>query len=55
MLKSVKIFVFLQKIFRMTTELNDQEQFRREALNELRKLNIDPYPAAEFPVNATSV
>ncbi|MCL2413215.1 MAG: OB-fold nucleic acid binding domain-containing protein, partial [Bacteroidales bacterium] len=39
----------------MNAELNDQEQFRREALNELRKLNIDPYPAAEFPVNATSL
>jgi lysyl-tRNA synthetase class 2 len=38
----------------MNIELNDQEQFRRQALDELRKLNIDPYPAAEFPVNVTS-
>ncbi len=38
----------------MSTELNDQEQFRRQSLDELRKLNINPYPAAEFPVNATT-
>ena len=44
----------MQKFLFMTTELNDQEQFRRQALDELRRLNIDPYPAAEFPVNATS-
>lgn len=28
--------------------LSEQERFRREALNELRKLGIEPYPAAEF-------
>ncbi len=38
----------------MSMELNDQEQFRRQALEELRKLNINPYPAAEYPVNATT-
>lgn len=35
-------------------ELSEQELLRREALNELRNLGIDPYPAAEYPVNASS-
>lgn len=33
-------------------QLSEQERFRREALEELRKLGIDPYPAAEFVVTA---
>lgn len=36
------------------TELSEQEVIRRQALDELRKLGIDPYPAAMFPVNATT-
>jgi len=32
-------------------ELSEQEIVRREALQKLIKLGIDPYPAAEFPVN----
>ena len=31
--------------------LSDQEQIRRESLNEIRKLGINPYPAAEFKTN----
>lgn len=31
-------------------ELSEQEQLRRESLAELRKLGINPYPAAEYPV-----
>jgi len=31
--------------------LSEQEIIRREKLTELQKLGIDPYPAAEFPVN----
>jgi lysyl-tRNA synthetase, class II len=31
--------------------LSEQEQIRRESLNELRKLGIDPYPAAEYKTN----
>jgi len=31
--------------------LSEQEIIRREKLNELQKLGIDAYPAAEFPVN----
>ena len=33
------------------THLSEQEQIRRESLAELRKLGIDPYPAAEFKTN----
>ncbi len=35
-------------------ELSEQEIGRRESLQELRNMGIDPYPAAEFPVNAWS-
>ena len=33
-------------------EYNEQEQIRRESLAKLRELGIDPYPAAQYPVNA---
>jgi lysyl-tRNA synthetase class 2 len=36
------------------TGLSEQEIIRRQALDELRRLGIDPYPAAMFPVNATT-
>ena len=36
------------------SELSEQEVFRRNNLNELRAMGIDPYPAAEYPVNAFS-
>lgn len=35
-------------------ELSEQEIIRRESLNELRNLGIEPYPAALFPVNTNS-
>ncbi|MFI3263604.1 MAG: lysine--tRNA ligase [Rikenellaceae bacterium] len=35
-------------------ELNEQEVIRRNSLQELRNLGIDPYPAAMFHVNATA-
>lgn len=35
-------------------ELSEQEIGRRNALQELRDMGIDPYPAAEYPVNAYS-
>lgn len=35
-------------------KLSEQEQIRREALQELRKLGIDPYPASTFEVNSTA-
>ncbi len=31
--------------------LSEQEQIRRQALDELRKIGINPYPAAEFTTN----
>ena len=34
-----------------TAQLSEQELLRREKLAELRKLGIDPYPAALYPVN----
>ena len=39
----------------MSTELSEQEQFRRQSLNELRNIGIDPYPAALYPTNAFSI
>ena len=35
-------------------ELSEQELGRRQALDELRGMGIDPYPAAEYPTNAFS-
>jgi lysyl-tRNA synthetase, class II len=34
------------------SNLSEQEQIRRESLAELRKLGINPYPAAEYKINA---
>lgn len=34
--------------------LSEQELFRRNSLNELRKLGIEPYPQAEYKVTETS-
>jgi lysyl-tRNA synthetase class 2 len=35
-------------------ELSEQEILRRQSLDELRQLGIDPYPAAEYTTNAFS-
>ena len=35
-------------------ELSEQEILRRQSLEQLRQLGIDPYPAAEYPTNAFS-
>ncbi len=35
-------------------ELSEQEICRRASLEELRRMGIEPYPAAEFPVDAYS-
>ncbi len=37
-----------------TLELSEQEQIRRNSLSELRKLGIEPYPAARYEVTAHS-
>ena len=34
----------------MERQLSEQEQFRRQALADLRAIGLDPYPAAEVPV-----
>jgi len=36
-------------------QLSEQEVIRREKLGKLRDLGIDPYPAALYPVNTTSI
>jgi lysyl-tRNA synthetase class 2 len=38
----------------MSIQLSEQEIIRRNSLEELKKLGIDPYPADEFPVNVTA-
>ncbi len=35
-------------------DLSEQEIIRRQALDELRSLGVDPYPAAMFPINVTT-
>ena len=35
-------------------ELSEQEIVRRQSLQELRNMGINPYPAAEYPTNAFS-
>jgi lysyl-tRNA synthetase class 2 len=35
----------------MSQHLSEQERIRREALNQLRDLGIEPYPAEAFPVD----
>ena len=35
-------------------EMSDQEIGRRQSLQQLREMGIDPYPAAEYPTNAFS-
>ena len=35
-------------------DLNEQEIARRNSLTEMRKLGIEPYPAAEYPVNVSA-
>lgn len=38
----------------MSIRLSEQEQMRRDALNELLQMGIDPYPAESFEVNVSS-
>lgn len=35
-------------------ELSEQEQIRRQSLEEIRQMGIDPYPAARYPVTSTA-
>lgn len=38
----------------MSIRLSEQEQMRRDALNELLQMGIDPYPAESFEVNVST-
>jgi lysyl-tRNA synthetase class 2 len=38
----------------MSNQLSEQELLRRQKLNDLRAMGIDPYPADEFVTNATA-
>ena len=38
----------------MTVELSEQEKERRESLEELRQIGINPYPAQTFKTNNNS-
>jgi peptidyl-prolyl cis-trans isomerase B (cyclophilin B) len=38
----------------MEPSFNEQQLLRRQSLDELRALGIDPYPAELFPVNTTA-
>lgn len=35
-------------------QLSEQEIVRRQALSDIREMGIDPYPAAEYPINSNS-
>ena len=43
-----------KKLFMNVLELSEQEIIRRNSLEELRKMGINPYPAAEYVTNAFS-
>lgn len=44
-----KFFIYQTKM--SISELSEQEQVRRNSLQKMKELGINPYPAAEFPVN----
>lgn len=44
----------LQKFFSMSHQLSEQELIRRQSLQELIGLGIDPYPAETYEVNVTT-
>ncbi len=52
-LNGLSIFAQIFKIM-SKPELTEQEGIRRKSLKRLRELGINPYPAAEFKVNATA-
>ena len=38
----------------MSIILSEQEVLRRQSLEEIKKLGINPYPAEEFKINVTA-
>jgi lysyl-tRNA synthetase, class II len=51
---SLKSLVYLRKFQAMSTSLSEQELGRRESLQKLRDLGIEPYPAAAYDVSIYS-
>ena len=47
--------IFAKNFLKMSIDLSEQEGIRRNSLQRIRELGIDPYPAAEYKINATSV
>ena len=43
-----------KRIYMANLELSEQELIRRQSLDKLRELGIEPYPAPLYPVNATA-
>jgi lysyl-tRNA synthetase class 2 len=39
----------------MNIDISEQEQVRRQSLEKIREMGVNPYPAEEFDVNASSV
>ena len=53
----ITFFKSLKNLFQFSMnniELSEQEGIRRNSLKRLRELGINPYPAAEYPVNVTA-
>jgi lysyl-tRNA synthetase class 2 len=50
----IKPFIISKMNVSTQQHLSEQEIIRREKLQELEQLGIDPYPAAAYPVNAYS-
>lgn len=48
------VLIFAHRKIKNMMPLSEQELVRREKLNALRKMNINPYPADLFPVNHSS-
>ena len=40
---------------KMSLQLSEQERVRREALDKMRALGINPYPQAEYEVNLSAM
>ena len=50
----INITFAIQLRIMSTAHLSEQEQIRRAKLEDIKALNIDPYPAALYPVNMHS-
>ena len=46
--------IFAVQIVIMSRELSEQESVRRESLQKIKDMGVDPYPAELFEVNCTA-